>query len=143
MNNNKKRRAVFLLLFFLLLAVEVVIALWVRDAFVRPYLGDVIAVWVLYCLARAVSPRKPRLLWVWVLCFAVLTEILQLINIAAILGLPQGGVLQIIIGGTFSVIDLLCYLVGCLTAAGLEYMAARRDCNNRKNGGNRSKNDTV
>ena len=41
-----------------LFAVEVVIALFVRDAFVRPYLGDVLAVMLVYAVLRAVTPLE-------------------------------------------------------------------------------------
>ena len=40
------------LVFLLLLGVEIVIALFVHDRFVRPYLGDVLVVWVVYGFRR-------------------------------------------------------------------------------------------
>jgi hypothetical protein len=37
-------------------AIEVLIALFVRDAFIRPYLGDVLAVALVHTALRAVTP---------------------------------------------------------------------------------------
>ena len=45
---QKKKRAFYAAAFLILLAIEVLIALFVHDRFVRPYLGDVIVVIVVY-----------------------------------------------------------------------------------------------
>lgn len=49
----------YALAFGLLLLLEALIAVFVHDRFVRPYLGDVLVVVLLYCLARAVGGRAP------------------------------------------------------------------------------------
>lgn len=49
----------YALAFGLLLLLEALIAVFVHDRFVRPYLGDVLAAVLLYCLARAVGGRAP------------------------------------------------------------------------------------
>ena len=46
-----------MLLFLALLATEVLIALFVHDDFVRPYLGDVLVVPVIFFLLRAAFPE--------------------------------------------------------------------------------------
>lgn len=48
----------YALAFGLLLLLEALIAVFVHDRFVRPYLGDVLAAVLLYCLARAVGGRR-------------------------------------------------------------------------------------
>ncbi len=48
-------RAAYLIAALFIFAVEVVIALYVRDDFVRPYLGDVLAVMLVYCAVRTVG----------------------------------------------------------------------------------------
>ena len=45
-----------------LLVIEVLIALFVHDSFVRPYLGDVLAVIFVYFLGRVFFPEKPAFL---------------------------------------------------------------------------------
>ncbi|WP_243134546.1 DUF2809 domain-containing protein [Enterocloster asparagiformis] len=54
---NNQLRLRYTLAFLALFALEAFIALRVRDRFVRPYLGDVMVVWVVYCFVRAVRPR--------------------------------------------------------------------------------------
>ena len=61
-----KKRIPYLVAFVLLLGIEVLIGLYVRDAFVRPYVGDVLVAVLLCCLARCFLPDKPQLLGLWV-----------------------------------------------------------------------------
>lgn len=98
--------------FCALLGVEVAISLFVRDQVIRPYLGDVLVVVLLYCLIRAICRDAPRLLPLWVFLFAALVELCQLFYIVERLHLGQYKVLSTILGSTFDVVDLLCYATG-------------------------------
>ena len=49
-----------------LFGIEVCIALFARDDFVRPFVGDVLVVILIHCAVRILSPAKPRLLAVYV-----------------------------------------------------------------------------
>ena len=60
-----------------LLITEILIALFVRDQFVRPYLGDVLVVILLYCAIQSFIKIPVRTLSVWVLAFAFAIEGLQ------------------------------------------------------------------
>lgn len=112
--------------FCLLLLIEGLIALFVHDRFVRPYLGDVLAVWVVYCFARLFCPRAPVFgLRLFVLCFAELVEFSQLFGLARRLHLAAGSAGAILLGGTFDFADLLCYAVG-YALLGLVESAERR-----------------
>ena len=51
-----------MLLFWALLATEVLIALFVHDDFVRPYLGDVLVVPMIFFLLRVAFPERIKLL---------------------------------------------------------------------------------
>ena len=102
----------YLAVFLLLLLTEVLIALFVHDRFVRPYVGDVLVVLVLYCLVRAVWNRPCRLLPLWVFLFAALVECGQYLDLAERLGLDGLPVLGIALGSTFDWMDLVCYAVG-------------------------------
>lgn len=108
--------------FALLLAAEVYIALYVRDAFVRPYLGDVLVIVLLYCLGRGVLGICGRWLVPAVTALGALAECLQYFHLADRLGLPPGSALRIILGSTFDWKDLLCYLAGGLLLAGWELL---------------------
>lgn len=112
----KNKRLVYLLIFFSLLATEIVIALFVNDAFVRPYVGDMLVTLLLCCLCRVIVPDKVRLLPVYVFVFAACVEIGQYFDLVALLGLEGNRILSIALGRTFSWLDLVCYAVGCATA---------------------------
>lgn len=107
--------------FALLLAAEVCIALFVHDTFVRPYLGDMLAIVLLYCLGRGVLGLRGRWLTPAVTAAGVLVEGLQYFRLADRLGLAAGSPLRVILGSTFDWADLLCYLAGGLVLAMWEY----------------------
>lgn len=107
--------------FALLLAAEICIALFVHDTFVRPYLGDMLAIVLLYCLGRGVLGLRGRWLTPAVTAAGVLVEGLQYFRLADRLGLAAGSPLRVILGSTFDWADLLCYLAGGLVLAMWEY----------------------
>lgn len=98
--------------FALLLGLEVFIALFVHDAFVRPYLGDVLVIVLLYCLGRGILGIRRKWLVPAVTVLGALAECLQYFHLADRLGLPEGSALRVILGSTFDPKDLLCYLAG-------------------------------
>ena len=101
------------------LVIEVLIALFVRDSFIRPYVGDILVAVLLCCLAKAVWPRLPlAALWVLLVCLAA--ETVQLFDLPAKWGL-EGTVLEIALGATFDWKDLLCYCTGCALFAAVTY----------------------
>ena len=59
------------------LLIEVLIAIYVHDAFVRPYIGDVLVVVVIYTFIRIFVPVRCKLLPLYVSIFAALVEVLQ------------------------------------------------------------------
>lgn len=97
----------------ILLAIEILIALFVHDNFVRPYIGDVLVVVVIYALLRIFIPEKCRLLPLWIFVFAVSVEILQFFEIVRLLGLSNNRFMSVLIGGTFDWKDIACYAIGC------------------------------
>ena len=108
-----KKRLIYALAALALLGVEVCIALFVRNSFVRGSLGDVLVVILIHCAVRVIFPGKPRLLPLYVFLFACLVEFTQYIRLLDLLGLGHIGWLGIVIGGTFDWADILCYAVGC------------------------------
>lgn len=113
-------RRFYCITFAALLAAEVCIALYVHDAFVRPYLGDVLVIVLLYCFGRGVLGIQGKWLAPAVAALGILAESLQYFHLADRLGLPSGSVLRIVLGSTFDWKDLLCYLAGGLFLAGWE-----------------------
>lgn len=100
----------------LVFLIEVIIALWVRDAFVRPYLGDVLAVVLVYLGLRAITSLSVLAAALIAFGIGVLVEIGQAINILATLGLADNRTASIILGTSFSFGDIICYASGALIA---------------------------
>ena len=122
MTNRKGIRVSYAIASFLILVAEVLIALYVRDAFIRPYGGDILVTLLLCCMIRIVLPRGYRLpIAVGVLVFAVLVEVGQYFGLVYLLGLGHIEFFRIIIGTGFSWWDMLCYAVGCVLFAAMDY----------------------
>lgn len=108
----KKSRITYLIIFLLLLLTEVLIALFVHDSFIRPYLGDVLVVAVICAFLRVFIPDKVKLLPVFTSAFAVFVEILQYFDFVSLLGLGENRFFSILLGRTFDIKDIICYIVG-------------------------------
>lgn len=103
----------YLISFVVILLVEVFIALFVRDNFIRPYIGDVLVIVVLYTFIRSFI-SKVKFLPIYIFIFAFFIEILQYFNIVNILGFQNNKFMRILIGSTFDVKDIICYFIGML-----------------------------
>lgn len=99
--------------FALLLLIEVIIALYVHDSFIRPYVGDMLVVILVYSFTRIFVPEKCRLLPLYVFLFAAGVEVLQYFKLVHILGLEDNRFLRIVLGSVFDIKDIVCYGVGC------------------------------
>jgi len=94
------------------LAVEIVIALYVRDRFVRPYLGDVLAVVLVYCGLRAVLRIAPWQAATIAFTVAATVEIGQAIGILDALGWRGNAIALTVLGTGFEWKDFLAYAAG-------------------------------
>ena len=122
---STRTRLAFLAAATLILAVEIYIAICVKGGFVRHYAGDVLAVILLYALARAIFSVTPSNLPLKIFAFAAALEIAQYFGVVQILGI-ENKILKIMIGGTFDLTDLLCYAAGCILAGAYEKFEKRR-----------------
>lgn len=104
----------YLALALLILAIEVFIGVFVRDTIVRPFVGDVLVVVLLYTLLRAFLPARPRTVAVGVLLLSFAIETLQYVDYVALLHLENNRLLSIMLGRTFSWSDYLAYATGFL-----------------------------
>lgn len=107
-------RKKYLTAFILLFTVELYIGLFIRDDFIRPFIGDILVVILLYFLIRIFLTPKTKLLPAYIFLFAVMVELGQLINVLHIIGFENNHFARIIFGATFDIKDILCYFVGCL-----------------------------
>ena len=98
----------------LLFITEVLIALFVHDQFIRPYIGDFLVVILIYCFVKSFlnTPVVPTALGV--LVFAYTVELLQYFRIVELLGLQHSKAARIIIGSSFEWQDMLAYTMGIL-----------------------------
>lgn len=94
--------------------IEVMIALFIRDNFVRPYVGDMLVVVLIYTFLKIFFTEKPRILPLYVFLFAAAVELMQRVHIVELLGLQDNHFLSILIGTTFDIKDIICYAAGCL-----------------------------
>lgn len=98
-----------------LFVVEVGIALFVHDGFVRPYVGDVLVVLLIHHAVLTAVALPPTVSALATLMFAFLVEGAQYAGIGDRLdGHP---ILQTVIGTTFQWGDLVAYTLGALVAA--------------------------
>ena len=93
---------------------ELLIALFVHDQIVRPYIGDVLVTMLVYCFVRMFFPVGIKLLPLYVFIFACVVEFLQYLNFIEVIGLSDNRIAQTVIGASFSWIDIICYGIGCL-----------------------------
>lgn len=112
-----KKRILWFAAFLVLLATEVVIALYCFDDFIRPYVGDVLVVILLYCLVRAFFPDRIKLLPLWIFIFACLVEVGQYFNYVELLGFSDNPILSTAMGTSFAFEDIVCYFIGCAICA--------------------------
>jgi len=101
------------ILFF---CIEVLIALFLNDSVIRPYLGDVLVVILIYCFLKSFLQLPVLTAAIFVLIFSFAIEFLQFLNIVEILQLEKSKIARTVIGTSFSWIDLLTYVVGIAIA---------------------------
>ncbi|WP_261510615.1 ribosomal maturation YjgA family protein [Chryseobacterium paludis] len=105
----------YLFLTILLFLTEVLIATVLKDIFfIRAYLGDVIVVILLYTFIKTFTIIDDQKLIVGIFIFSCVIELAQYFNIAEKIGFRKGSLMYIVIGNSFSWIDIACYAVGCL-----------------------------
>ena len=121
-----KKRILYAVASLFLLLIEVIIALYVHDDFIRPYVGDVLVVIVIYTFIRIIVPEKCKLIPLLIFLFAAGVELLQLANIVEILGVADNKFLKILIGSVFDIKDIVCYAVGCVILCMYEWIRERK-----------------
>jgi hypothetical protein len=103
----------------------VLIALFVRDRFVRPYLGDVLAVMLVYAVLRAATPMGVASALCVALAIALVIEVAQALNLLGALGLADNRFARIVLGWAFDMLDMAAYLAGGAAILAIE-IAVRR-----------------
>lgn len=120
-----KKRIVYIISFIIIFCIEVLIALYVRDSFVRPYLGDVLVVVLVYSFVRIFLPTGIPKMPFYVFLFACFVEVMQYFHLADTLGITNRAA-RIILGSTFDWKDIASYAVGCVLIILVERLFRRR-----------------
>jgi len=116
-----KMNPTFLFLSLLLFIVEVLIAIYAHDDFVRPYVGDFLVVILLYCMVKSFLALDYRYTAFAVLAFSYLVEGLQYLNFVDAIGLGSSRLANILLGNYFAWIDILAYTLGIILVLIIEY----------------------
>ncbi len=104
----------------LLFLIEAGIALFVRDKFIRPYVGDFLVVILIYCFLKSFWNAKPIKIGLCVLLFSFSIEIGQHFQLVKLLGLNSSELARTVIGTGFDWGDLVAYSLGILLVLAIE-----------------------
>jgi len=116
----------YFIFFALLLLVELLIAIHLHDAPIRPYGGDFLVVTLIYCFIKSFLDTSVMKTAIGVLIFSYAVEISQYFHLARVLGLQHYRVALLILGGSFSFSDLMCYTMGILLVLLIERVRISR-----------------
>ena len=100
-----KKRIFYIISFLVIFCIEVLIALYVRDNFVRPYIGDVLVVVLVYSFVRIFLPTGIPRMPFYVFLFACFIEVMQYFQLVETLGITNRAA-KIILGSTFDWKDI-------------------------------------
>lgn len=95
-------------------AVELFIALWMRDEYVRPLLGDALVVVLIYAAVLSVFELSRIGTALGVFLFACAVEVAQYFQAVHVLGLEHIPLARVVIGTSFDPRDFLAYGAGAL-----------------------------
>jgi hypothetical protein len=104
----------YLLPAVILFFVELVIAFFVHDTIVRPFIGDFLVVVLMYCFLKSFFQLPVYAAAGSVLLFAYLIEILQYFKLIYRLGWQDSLMAHLILGSKFHWVDMLMYTAGIL-----------------------------
>ncbi len=104
----------YLILAIILFGVEALIGIYAHDAFIRPFMGDLLIGVFIYCVIKSfiASPVWPTAIFTLLVCYAA--ETMQYFHFLNHMGWQHSKLAQIVFGTTFSWGDLLCYTIGMM-----------------------------
>ncbi|WP_191859334.1 ribosomal maturation YjgA family protein [Hanstruepera ponticola] len=100
--------------FAFLLAVEILIALFLKNGFIRHTFGDFLVVILMYCFIKSFFNLKTTLVAFGVLLFAYGVEFLQMTSMLEALNFQNNQFAKIVLGTTFHISDLVAYTIGVM-----------------------------
>lgn len=115
----------YLIASIILFIVEVFIAIFLKDGFIRHTFGDYLAVILLYCMFKSCVTTKPFYIAIVVLIISYGIEFLQLTNFLEMINLDNNKLAKIILGSTFSFSDLIAYTLGFISILIFEFQTQK------------------
>jgi hypothetical protein len=104
----------------------VLIASFVTDQFIRPFVGDALIVVWMYLFLKSFLKVKSAILAYSVLAFSYVIECAQYFNLVHFLNLQDIPLARIIIGSTFDWLDFVAYTAGWLMILSARLLWAKR-----------------
>lgn len=101
-----------LLIAAVLFIIEVLIALYITDNFIRPYVGDVLVVILIYYFVKAFVHIGVWPLVIATLLLSYLIETLQYFQFVKMIGLGDNKLANIVFGNSFAWEDIMAYTIG-------------------------------
>ena len=126
MKKSLSPRCTYLLSFVVIFILEILIALYVNDRFIRPYGGDVLVVILLGCLYRSIRPRGSLWLSGGIFLLAVGVEVAQYFNFVELIGLGHIDFFRVLMGTSFAWADIWSYAAGCAVFLAADWLLQRK-----------------
>jgi hypothetical protein len=104
----------------LLFIVEVAIGFFFHDIIVRPFVGDLLVVILIYCFVKTFINTAVKTTAIAVLLFAYVVEVSQYFHLIRVIGLEYSKAARLIMGTSFSWMDMLMYTLGIILVVILE-----------------------
>ena len=105
----------YFLIFISIFIIEVFIAIYIKDNFIRPYFGDFLVIFLVYFFLLSCINADKNKIALGVLIFAFTVEIIQYFQVLSYFNLEKNRILRIVAGNTFSFEDLIIYTIAFLT----------------------------
>lgn len=90
----------------------VIIAVFLNDKYIRPFVGDVLVVIWMFTFLKAFCRLAYKKLLIVVLGFSFAMELGQFVNVIELIGLQESQLARIVLGTTFDWLDLIAYSLG-------------------------------
>lgn len=119
----------YFLLAVVLFIIEVLIALYLNDAIIRPFGGDFLVVILVYAFLKSFIAAPPVRAAVYVLLFAYAVEVSQYFHLVDVIGLGNSRLAHVIMGDFFAWGDLLAYTLGIVLVLMVEQARMKRMIN--------------
>ena len=111
----------YALLFVAFITIEILIATFLTQGFIRYTFGNYLVVILLYCFFNSFIKTSTIKTALVVLLFAYAIEFFQFIYLLHMLNLNNNHLAKLILGSTFHVSDLIAYTLGIITVLIVEY----------------------